>query len=78
MYIKILKSTVCAGQRVKADAVLDAPTKDAKFLINSGKAVECDEPKAAKKSEPKQRAAKKAPVNRMVEAEDLDNRDAGE
>ena len=74
MYIKIMKSTVCAGQRVKADAVLDAPTKDAKFLINSGKAVECDEPKKA----PEKKAAKKAPVNRMVEAEDLDNRDAGE
>lgn len=67
MKIKMLKSTNCDGKTAPAGKVVDASTKDARFLINTGMAVEHKE--AAK---PK---AKAAPSNRMSDVGET--RDAG-
>jgi hypothetical protein len=69
MKIKMLKSTNCDGKPAPAGKVIEASTKDGRFLINTGMAVEHIE---AVKPKPK---AKKAPVNRMTEVSET--RDAG-
>lgn len=69
MKIKMLKSTNCDGKSAPAGKIIDASNKDARFLINTGMAVEYIEtvkPKAK---------AKAAPSNRMADVEE--NRDAG-
>lgn len=69
MKIKMLKSTNCDGKPAPAGKVVDASTKDARFLINTGMAVEHTEavkPKAK---------AKSAPSNRMSDVGET--RDAG-
>jgi hypothetical protein len=67
--IEILKDTNCDRKRVKAGDIVEASTKDAKFLINTKKAV---------LSEGKAKRGRKSPVNRMIDPEELENRDAGE
>lgn len=49
MKIKILKDTVCDGERVLKDQIKDATPKSARFLINIGKAQEYIEPPKPKK-----------------------------
>ena len=49
-YIRILKNTVCDGKTVKADAVIEASEKDARYLIASGKAEETSKPRPKPKA----------------------------
>jgi len=42
MKIKILKQTVCNGEVVKVGDVVEANDRDARFLINIGKAEESE------------------------------------
>ena len=69
--IMILKDTICDRERVKAGVVVEASPKDAKFLINTKRAVLSE----TKKKVP---AKKKARVNKMVTSEDLETRDISE
>jgi hypothetical protein len=71
--ITILKSTVCGGQSVKPGDVVEASARDAFYLIATKAAVPSDAVEAVEK-----RGRKKAPVNRMIDAEDLESRDAAE
>ena len=76
MQIKMLKSSICDGERVTVDQVVDASDKSARFLLLSRKAVLFEEVVA--EDAPKKRGGKRSPVNRMVEEDEIDNRDAGE
>ncbi|MCB0056735.1 MAG: hypothetical protein KDE45_06920 [Caldilineaceae bacterium] len=91
MNIKMTKASVCDGKRVAIDQVVDASDKAARFLLMTGKAV-VFEPAAAEESQadgaddqfsevekaPKKRGRKKSPVNRMVEGDEIENRDLSE
>ena len=66
--IKLLKSTVCGGKNVQCGEVVEASPKDAFYLLTTGAAVEYVEPvKTTRKT--------KAPSNKMVEEQELQNRD---
>lgn len=83
MKIKMLKSSICDGKRVSVDQVVDASDKAARFLLLTGKAVvsksapvvEEDQPA---EDAPQKRGRKRAPVNRMVEEDEIENRAPGE
>lgn len=93
MKIKMTKASVCDGKRVAIDQVVDATDKAARFLLLTGKAVafgpaepveeqqaedtEEDQPAEVEEA-PKRRGRKKSPVNRMVEGDEIENRDISE
>lgn len=62
--IKILKDTRCDGERVRAGEVIDAPGKDARFLIAIGKAEEAEKPKKRPRK----------PVDKAIDPETLETR----
>jgi hypothetical protein len=68
--ITMMKSTVCGGVSVKPGDVVEASVRDAFFLISTKAAVEG--------GEVKKKGGKKAPTNRMVDEDELMNRDSGE
>lgn len=65
MYVKFLKNTVADGAKRMEGTSADISDKDARFLIARGAAEEAKKPKAK---------AKKAPVNRSVDAGELESR----
>lgn len=66
--IEIVKNTICGGVRVRIGEIVEnASKKDAAFLINTKRAVPYD-------GEPPKRGRKKAPENRMISGEELENR----
>lgn len=70
MRITILKSTVCDGKYVTEGDDVEASDKSARFLINSGKAVEATE-------KPKKKAPAKKPAleDKALGEDDLETRD---
>lgn len=52
MKIQIIRNTVCGGEAVSVGDVVNASDSDARILINSGKAVKCEEKSKAKKDVP--------------------------
>lgn len=75
MLIRMTKSTVCGGVAVKPGDMVEASDKDAFYLVATKAAVKVDG--VAIEEAPK-RGRKKAPENRMIDPEELENRDAGE
>jgi len=67
MYIKFLKNTVADGSPRMKGTSAEISDRDARYLIASGSAEEAKKPKAKAK-------AKKAPVDRSVDAGDLESR----
>jgi len=67
MNIKLLTATIVDGEGYAAGAVVDAPDRDARFLIARGKAEKFTAPK-------KSPAKKKAPANKQVSTDDLETR----
>ena len=63
--IKILQTTICGGETVLVDEVVDASDSDARMLIKLGKAEVYTPPK---------RRARRAPTNRQVKSESLESR----
>lgn len=57
MYIKILRGTVVGGERVAVGAIVEASNRDARYLINTGRA---EEAKAPAPKRAKAKAAAKA------------------
>lgn len=63
--IRILRGTVCGGKVVRSGQVVNASARDARVLINAGKAEVYVEPK---------RPARRSPVNRQVQTSELEAR----
>lgn len=87
MKIRMLKASICDGKRVAVGDVVDASDKSGRFLLLSRKAMvfdepahQAEEPEAEQPAEeaPKKRGRKRAPVNRMVEGDEIENRDLSE
>lgn len=76
MKIQLLRSTFCDGKHCKTGAVVEASAKDGSFLVNSGAAVKVEDVQVETK--PVRRGRKKSPTNRMIDPEEIENRDAGE
>lgn len=70
-HIRILKATVCGGQVVAAGQVVEATLSDARYLVNTGRAEPCE----AQENAPKGKAPKRT-INKMVDADGLETRDA--
>lgn len=71
MKIKMLQSTNCDGKYAAAGSVVDASSKDARYLIATGMA---EEFKAEAKKPVQKRGAKKSPANKMVSDEEIASR----
>ena len=69
--IKILKDTSCGGRYVKKGQVIDASPADAHYLVATLKAIAADPVEA-------QKVKTRKPANKMIAAEDMETRDAGE
>jgi hypothetical protein len=72
MRILMLKSKVCGGVFVNPGDVVEASSADAFYLLATKAAVRAPDGEIAEES-PK-RGRKKAPENRMISGEELENR----
>lgn len=70
--ITMIKHTVCGGVPVNPGDVVEASLRDAYYLIATKAAIEGATEQPAKRGRPR------SPVNRMVEADEIENRDLGE
>ncbi len=75
--IKMMKATVCGGRPVSVGEVVEASDRDAFYLIATKAAIESAAAAVADDDAPK-RGRRRAPVNRMIEPGELENRDSGE
>ena len=64
--IKLLKNTVCGGRPVMKGDIVEASLKDARFLINRGRAEAAEAPK--------KRGRPKADKNKQVEPDELETK----
>lgn len=74
--ITILKSTVCGGRPVQPGEVVDASSSDAFYLLATKAATTGGQ--LVENEEKPRRGKKKAPINRMIDQEELEDRDPGE